>query len=172
MRNRNKDIGILIAVGVGVVAVAAIWIGYGYLQSLVAPKLELPVESVVVFHDANYIEVSGGEYSRILSINDFPDDVQVSTEASFGSSDVIREVEISPSNEWLAISIGGAAHDFGWIYRISSEELLPVAFSYGGGVAVMGWQTDTKVVFEITTPEPATYEKVIDVTDPPVYPGI
>jgi len=129
---------------------------------------ELVSGSDIVSWDASNIAVSG---RIILSINDFPDSVQVSPEAYFGSSDRFKDVKISPDDKWLAVSIGGAAHDFGWLYEISTKKLVPVAFQYGGGVDVKGWINDKEVVFEITSPKPETREKVVNVNDLPEYPG-
>jgi hypothetical protein len=108
--------------------------------------------------------------TRLLSINDFPDSIKVSAEAEFGSSDTIKGAMLSPDRKWVAIAVGGAAHDFGWVYNIATKKLTPVIFSYGGGVEVKQWSSATKVVFSVTTPQPATSDKTIDVTALPQYP--
>lgn len=107
---------------------------------------------------------------RVLSVNDFPDEVKVSEDASFGSSDRIKKVSMSPDGNWLAIAIGGVAHDFGWIYNVNAQELTPVVFSYGGGVDIKGWNNEKDVTFIVTTPMPATMEKTVDVINLPEYP--
>lgn len=106
-----------------------------------------------------------------LSINDFPDGVQVAPDAAFGSSDRIDDAKLSPDGKWVAVGVSGAAHGFGWLYEVASRKLSPVAFSYGGGVAVKGWKSDTEVIFTITTPKPDTFDISVDVNHLPEYAG-
>jgi hypothetical protein len=106
----------------------------------------------------------------LLDINEFPDEIQVSADAVFGSSNEITGVMLSPDNRWLAISITGGVHEFGWLYEIPTKTLSPVAFSFDGGVRVKKWNSNTEVVFEITSPKPATSDLVINVNKRPDYP--
>lgn len=108
--------------------------------------------------------------NTVISINDFSDQIEVATSTVFGSSDKIKDANISPDQKYLAIAVGGAAHDFGWIYDVTMQELRPVVFQYGGGVALAPWVSATQAKFVVTTPEPATIEKVIDVTNVPEFP--
>ena len=108
--------------------------------------------------------------NQILSIDDFPDSIKVSAGAEFGSSDRILNAMLSPSGDWVAIAVGGAAHDFGWVYKISTKKLTPVIFSYGGGVDIKSWNNDHMVTFIVTSPRPDTTEKSIDVDNLPEYP--
>jgi hypothetical protein len=110
------------------------------------------------------------ESTTVLTIDEFPDEIKVSKDASFGSSDKIKGVELSPDGGWLAIAVGGAAHDFGWVYNISTKKLTPVVFSYGGGVKVYGWRNYTSVVFTVETPKPDTIEETVDIENLPQYP--
>lgn len=115
----------------------------------------------------NQIQFLNGQ---ILSINDFPDAVRVSADSSFGSSDRINGAIISSDGKWIAVATGGAAHDFGWMYEVSTKKLTPVVFSYGGGVAVKNWNNNQEVVFIKTTAKPDTYEVAINVSNLPQYP--
>jgi hypothetical protein len=108
--------------------------------------------------------------TKLLSINDFPDSIKVSADAEFGSSDTIKGALLSPDGKWVAIAVGGAAHDFGWVYNIATKKLTPVIFSYGGGVTVQEWKSETQVAFAVTTAEPKTIQKIITVTALPQYP--
>lgn len=128
-----------------------------------------PDSFVAWAQDSIYVRSSA---EVILTIDDFPDAIQVSKDASFGSSDRITDVEVSPDNKWLSIAVSGAAHDFGWLYDISAKKLTPVAFSYGGGVNVKKWKNNKEAVFEITTAKPNTFEKIINIDKLPIYPGI
>lgn len=104
-----------------------------------------------------------------LSIEDFPDDIEVSSGTRFGSSDRISDVKISPDGKWLAIAVSGAAHDFGWLYDIVNGKLTFSQFSYGGGVDVQNWESNDEVVFKITTPKPATFIKRVKVPSADVF---
>lgn len=106
-----------------------------------------------------------------LSIDEFPDEVQVSSESSFGNSDRFKSAMISPDEKWLAIAVGGASHDFGWAYELSTKELSLIAFQYGGGVDVKEWISDSEVVLIVSTPKPDTREKVVNVNMIPQYPN-
>lgn len=105
-----------------------------------------------------------------LDIDDFPDYVSVSEAGAFGSSDWFNDALVSPDSKWIAISISGAAHDFGWLYEVSTEKMIPIAFSYGGGVAIDKWESDTRLILDITTAKPSTAKKVIDINNLPEYP--
>jgi uncharacterized protein (UPF0333 family) len=129
-----------------------------------APKKEAPLQ--ITWTE---VQIQIGDRGT-LSINDFPDDIKVSSTTSFGSSDRIKSAKVSPDNKWLAISVGGAAHDFGWIYEVATKKLTPVIFSYGGGVEVGEWNSHEEVVFKVSTPKPETIEKVINVNALPEYP--
>lgn len=107
----------------------------------------------------------------ILSIDEFPDEVDISPESTFGSSDRFKSAELSPNDEWLAIAIGGAAHDFGWMYNLETKELNVIAFQYGGGVEVKEWISDSQVVLTLETPEPKTIDKIVDVNAMTQYPN-
>jgi hypothetical protein len=109
--------------------------------------------------------------NTILSIDEFPDEIDVSAESSFGSSDKFKGAELSPDDKWLAIAIGGAAHDFGWIYNIETTELKLIAFQYGGGVKVKEWISTSQVVLILETPEPKTIEKIVNITNLTQYPN-
>lgn len=106
-----------------------------------------------------------------LSIDEFPDEVAVSAENTFGSSDKIKNAQLSPDDKWLAIAIGGAAHDFGWIYNLETKELNLIAFQYGGGVEVKEWISNSEVILKLETPEPKTIEKTINVNTMTQYPN-
>jgi len=110
--------------------------------------------------------------SRTISINDFPDEVQVSKDASFGSSEKINNAWLSPAGKWIAIAVGGSAHDFGWLYNMTTQELKPIAFSYGGGISIKEWKNNSEVVLIITSPKPETMEQVINVDQLPEYPKL
>lgn len=112
----------------------------------------------------------GGE--TLLTIDEFADGIRVSEDAVFGGSERIDGAKLSPTGEWVAISVSGAAHSFGWIYTIETDTLEPVVFQYGGSVTVKEWQDDERVAFTVETPQPETNEEVIDVTDMPEYPQI
>jgi len=113
----------------------------------------------VVWHESEIVL----NEKLLLSIEDFPDEIEVAPDAVFGSSDRIKNVKISPDNTWLAIAVGGAAHDFGWFYNIENAKLSFAVFSYGGGVDVKQWVSNTEVEFEVTTPKPETSIKRIRV---------
>ena len=105
-----------------------------------------------------------------ISIDQFADEVEVAEGAVFGSSDRIKEANISPDKKHLAIAIGGAAHDFGWLYDIDTNTLRPVEFQYGGEVRLGAWKSNTQMTLVVTTPEPKTVEKVIDISNLAEYP--
>lgn len=111
--------------------------------------------------------------SQEINISQFADEIEVAEDTVFGSSDRITGAALSPNGTWIAISVGGAAHDFGWLYNTSTKALRPVVFQYGGGVELKHWSADsTKVTFLVTTPEPKTIETVIDVNAVPTYPRV
>lgn len=160
---------IIVAIGAGLVW----WINTGNQPSDTATSTD-PVatttdEAVTVTHGTSSIDVDG---EQVLSIDDFADSIQVSADSTFGGSERIKSAVLSPDNQWIAIAVTGAAHDFGWVYNRDSEMLRPVAFQYGGGVEVSEWQDNTTVIFDITSPEPDSTQKMIDVTDLPEYPRV
>lgn len=112
------------------------------------------------------------EGKTILSINDFPDEIEVAKDASFGSSVVFTGAKLSPNRSHIAISISGGVHEFGWLYEFESKKITPVAFSFDGGVDVKDWKNNNEVIFDITSPKPATSELVVDVNNLPVYPRL
>jgi hypothetical protein len=108
----------------------------------------------------------------IISINDFADEVTVAEDTKFGSSDKIKAANLSPDKKRLSIAVAGAAHDFGWIYEVDTKNLFPVVFQYGGEVDLGGWKNSTEVAFVVTTPEPKTIEKIIDLNNLDEYPKV
>ncbi len=108
----------------------------------------------------------------ILSINDFPDEIDVAKDISFGSSVVFTGAKLSPDRSHIAISISGGVHEFGWLYEFESKKITPVAFSFDGGVDVKNWKNNSEVIFDITSPKPATSELVIDIDNLPSYPRL
>lgn len=124
-------------------------------------------EVYITMVSKNNITLSDG---FTLSVNDFPDDIQVSVQSSFGSSEEIKGAKISPDGKWIAVAVSGAAHDFGWIYELSTKKLSLVAFQYGGSVSVKEWRNNNEVVLELGSPKPSIREKVINVNNIPQYP--
>lgn len=124
--------------------------------------------SIVSISESSIVFSNGSQ----LSIDTLPDTVKVSSESEFGSSDRFKNAVLSPTKEWLAISVSGSAHDFGWLYTISDAYLRPVQFSYGGSVDIVSWISDTQVEFEVVTPKPETLKAVTDVNNPSEYPKI
>lgn len=112
------------------------------------------------------------EGKTILSINDFPDEIEVAKDVSFGSSVVFTGAKLSPDRSHIAISISGGVHEFGWLYEFESKKITPVAFSFDGGVDVKNWKNNSEVIFDITSPKPATSELVIDIDNLPSYPRL
>lgn len=107
---------------------------------------------------------------NIISINDFPDEVQVSADSVFGSSEDFTGALVSPDGKWLAITITGGVHEFGWLYEFSTEKLIPVAFSFDGGVTIKKWQNNDEIIFEITSPKPETSDFTVNINKLPEYP--
>lgn len=109
---------------------------------------------------------------KILSINDFPDEIEVAQDASFGSSVAFTGAMLNPLKTHIALSITGGVHEFGWLYDLKNEKLVPVAFSFDGGVSLVRWKSDHEIVFNIISPKPATTELVIDINKLPEYPRL
>lgn len=109
--------------------------------------------------------------SVVLSIDELPDEIAVSAQSTFGSSDKFKNAVLSPDDAWLAIAVGGAAHNFGWIYNLETSELKLIAFQYGGGVKIKKWINNSEVVLILETPEPKTIEKTINITNLTQYPN-
>ncbi len=131
--------------------------------------IPVPSKLSITQININTITLSNG---KIISIDQFADEVQVSSEASFGSSDEIKDAKMSPDQKYISIAVRGAAHDFGWIYTVSDEQLMPVVFSYGGGVELGDWKSQTKVEFVVTTPQPKTNIQIIDLENLAEYPSL
>ncbi len=112
------------------------------------------------------------EGKTILSINDFPDEIEVAEGIFFGSSVVFTGAMLSPDRSHIAITISGGVHEFGWLYEFMTNKITPVAFSFDGGVKLKMWKNNYEVIFDITSPKPATSELVIDVNNLPAYPRL
>jgi hypothetical protein len=109
---------------------------------------------------------------KLLSINDFPNEIEVAKDVSFGSSVAFTGAELNPLKTQIALTITGGVHEFGWLYDLKNEKLVPVAFSFDGGVSLVGWKSDHEIIFNITSPKPTTSEIVIDTNKLPEYPRI
>lgn len=114
---------------------------------------------------------------RVISIDEFPDVVQVSPDSAFGNADSFYYSHMSPDNKWLAIITHGAAHDFGWVYNIETREITPVAFAYGGGLTInkWNWRNEKEVIFELNTANEENskpIQRLINVDHLPQYAGI
>ena len=108
----------------------------------------------------------------ILSINDFPDEIEVAQGIFFGSSVGFTGAMLSPDRSYIAITISGGVHEFGWLYEFESEKITPVAFSFDGGVTLKKWKNNNELIFDITSPKPATSELVVDIKNLPEYPRL
>ncbi len=84
-------------------------------------------------------EVRNREGIVLISAETMPKEIAVSSEASFGGTDQIMEAKVSPDGSWIALVTAGAAHNFGWLYNIRQNELMPVVFQYGGMVEIFAW---------------------------------
>ena len=147
-------LGLVLVVGL------AVW----YLRQQVEVS---PVESI----DWAENHIVDQEGRQILTIENFPDDIQVSPENSFGSSDAITKAVLSPDDNWIAIGVAGAAHEFGWMYNVLLDNVVPVAFQFGGGVEPIIWRADSKyIVFSITSPGDFTRLKLVNVLEMTEYP--
>ena len=89
-----------------------------------------------------------------------------------GRSGKIKEVIFSPNNTKAAFVVTNGVHDFGWAYDFDLEKLIPLAFSYGGYVKMIKWQEESIIEFDLTTPRPSTFKKIIDLNNLPEYPQI
>lgn len=99
----------------------------------------------------------------LLSIEAFPDEVQVSEEASFGSSERFTGASLSPDERWMAITTVGSAHTFGWLYELDTEEKHPVDFQYGGSIDLGPWSPDANfIAFLAHSPAEITTIKLVD----------
>lgn len=112
------------------------------------------------------------EGKTILSINDFPDEIEVAKDTFFGSSVFFTGAVMSPDRTYISITISGGVHEFGWLYEIKSEKIIPVAFSFDGGVKIDKWKNNNEVIFNITSPQPATSELIVDINNLPLYPKL
>lgn len=109
---------------------------------------------------------------KLLSINDFPNEIEVAKDVYFGSPVAFTGAELNPLKNKIALSITGGVHEFGWLYDLKNEKLVPIAFSFDGGVSLVRWKSDHEIVFNITSPKPATTEIVIDINKLPEYPRL
>lgn len=109
---------------------------------------------------------------KILSIDDFPDQIEVAEGVYFGSSTFFTGAILSPDRSYIAITVSGGVHEFGWLYDLRNNKIIPVAFSFDGGVEVKRWKNNIEVVFNITSPKPAISEKVINTNSLPDFPRL
>jgi hypothetical protein len=99
----------------------------------------------------------------ILSIESLSDTILVSEESRFGSSNRFTGAKLSPDGRWLAVTVAGAVHQFGWLYDLSTHGRHPVAFQYGGAVRIEAWSPDGRfAAFIEESPAPTTTIKVVD----------
>lgn len=120
---------------------------------------EAPVEDISLSEES--IEDQEGDV--LISADDVPGSIQVSENSEFGVSGSFTSAKLSGDKEWIAFATGGAAHDAGWLYEIRTEEVLPVAFQYGGGVEVIEWSPDSQyVAFMIGSPAPSEHILIVD----------
>lgn len=153
------------------------FIGFYFMEQLIVNDIPnnsattTPTQLVLTITQVteNQITLSNG---KTISIDQFADEIKVAPDGVFGSSDRIKNAQLSPDQKHISIAVGGAAHDFGWIYEIATGDLFPVIFSYGGGVEVGMWKSTTKAAFIVTSPEPKTTEQIIDLQNLAPYPSL
>ncbi|MFW5973142.1 MAG: hypothetical protein ACOCTG_04045, partial [Bacteroidota bacterium] len=120
------------------------------------PSDDVPVRSIE-WDERSVVDLTG---DTLVVVDDFQTDVPVSEEASFGSDGFFSDVVLSPDGRYLALTISGAAHGFGWLYDLPAEERDPVAFQYGGSLEVVEWSPDDRfVVFRAHSPAETTHLK-------------
>lgn len=126
-----------------------------------------------VFYDGGEDKISSIEWNEdqittetgevLLTAEEVPSSMQVSSNSEFGVAGPFQEVSLSPDKEWIAFAMTGVAHGAGWIYEIDSENIYPAAFQYGGGVEIIEWSPDSQyIAFNIGTPAPTEYIKVVN----------
>ena len=111
----------------------------------------------------NHSHVRTESGDTLLSIDSLPDTVRVSADAQFGSPDRFTGAALSPDSSWLALSLAGEVHAFGWLYDLSAETGSPVAFQYGGEVEFDSWSPDGRfATFVQRSPAPTSVIKLVD----------
>ncbi len=155
-----------------VIVVAVFIVGYGIWAAQRDDGFLTNGENGIESINQDSESITDQDGNILVSLEDFPAEVDVSSEASFGGADEITGAELSPDGEWIALTTRGAAHGFGWLYNVSRDDMEAVDFQFGGSVQVEAWEDESRyVAFRGETPRPATVFKIVEVRNIAEFPS-